>query len=123
MAGGKSKKRPAFSDWSSVAAYASSLPGAEISNHYGKPAVKVNGHTMIGVSRESDSFVLHIDQSIKNILMAAHPTIFWQTPHYDGWDCLLVRFDSDDQDRVREAIERSWQWATELKNPKVRKRR
>lgn len=123
MAVGKSKRTKTFADWPSVVAFALSLPGSELSQHYGKPAVKVNGRTVLGVSRESDSFVLHIDQSTKNILMSAHPKIFWQTPHYDGWDCLLVRFSLDDHGRVAEAIERSWKWATELGPPRGQKSR
>jgi hypothetical protein len=33
---------------------------------------------------------------------------FWQTPHYEGWPGLLVRFASRDAERVRLVITRAW---------------
>jgi hypothetical protein len=49
------------------------------------------------------------------------PETFWQTPHYEGWEGVLIRYDSKDSERVREIIERSREWVAA--KPKTRPRR
>ena len=44
------------------------------------------------------------------MLKETDPETFWQTPHYEGWPAVLVRYDSADPDRVRAMIERSRDW-------------
>lgn len=99
----------AFGSWEAVANFALSLPGTELARHYGQPAVKVvaNGRAFLNLGREADSFVLAIDQSTKLILLETEPETFWQTPHYDGWDGLLVRYHSADPERVADMIVRA----------------
>ena len=94
--------------WDDVAAFALTLPGSEMSTYYGGPAIKVaaNGRPLVSPSREPDSFVLHIDNDTKAMLIETDPATFWQTPHYDGWPGLLVRYGSADPDRVEAMIER-----------------
>ena len=88
--------------WDEVAAFALTLPGTERSTYYGGPAIKVaaNGRPFVTQSREPDSFVLHIDRNTKQMLIETNPATFWQTPHYEGWPGLLVRYASDNPDRV-----------------------
>ena len=87
-------------DWDTVVAYALSLSGTEPGTHYGKQTVKANGHALIGPGREAGSFVLHIGADTKLMLLETDPTTYWQTPHYEGWPSLLVRYDSADPERV-----------------------
>ena len=109
-------------NWDAVVAYALSLQGTEASTHYGAPAIKANGHALISPGREEGSFCLHIDQDTKAILLETDPETFWQTPHYDGWPAVLVRYDSPDPARVLAMIERSRDWAMGRKPPRPRKR-
>ena len=105
-------------------AYALTLPGTELSTSYGKPAVKVasNGRAFLFPSHEPDSsFGVAIDLDTIEILKATDPDTFWQTPHYEGWAGVLVRYDSNDPDRVRETIERSREWIAA--KPPVRPRK
>lgn len=111
---------PSSLDWNAIATYACALPGAELSRHYGKPAVKVNGRAMLGPSREEGSFVLHIDTDTKQILMDTDPKTFWESPHYKGWPCVLVRYETADPDRVMAMVRRSWERATNLGPPRAR---
>src|SRR5205085_628786 len=90
-------------------AFALSLPDTELSTSYGKPAVKVasNGRAFLFRSHEADtSFGVGIDLDTIEILKATDPATFWQTPHYEGWPGVLIRYDSTDEERVREIIER-----------------
>lgn len=112
-------------DWDGVVAHALALPDTELSTSYGKPAVKIvsNGRAFLHPSREPDSFVLAIDIDTKEMLMETDPDSFWQTPHYQGWPGLLVRYDSADHERVLAMIERSRDWTAARPRPKARKKR
>jgi hypothetical protein len=55
------------------------------------------------------------------MLKATDPDTFWQTPHYEGWEGLLIRYDSKDPDRVREVIERARSFVAA--KPKARPRK
>ena len=91
-------------DWEAVALISLALSGAERGTYYGKPAVLANNRPLIGTSREPDSFVLHIDRDTVEMLMETDPATFWQTPHYAGWPSVLVRYASDDPERVAAMI-------------------
>lgn len=109
--------------WDEVAAFALTLPGTVLSTYYGDPAVKVaaNGRPFVNPSREDDSFVLHIDRNTKRMLIETDPDSFWQTPHYEGWPGLLVRYSSADPPRVAEMIERARDQAAARKPAASRK--
>jgi len=96
-------------DWDDVVQAAMALPGAELATHYGKPSIKVRGKTVAGTTAvDDDSFVLHVAQDEKAALIATDPDTFWQTPHYDGWPAVLVRYATPASDRIALLIERAW---------------
>ena len=84
----------ALDDWSAVHAYAAGLPGAAESTYYGSPAImaEASDRPVVTPSREADSFVLHIDQDHKAMLLDLDPGRFWETPHYNGYPALVVRY-------------------------------
>lgn len=96
-------------DWPGVTAFALALPDTVAATHYGGPAVKIasNGRAFLSIGREPDSFVLAIDRDTKDVLLETDPDSFWQTPHYEGWPAVLVRYGSTDPDRVRAMIVRA----------------
>ena len=86
--------------------FALTLPGTERGTSYGKPAVKVasNGRAFLFPSHEADtSFAVAMDLDTIEILKATDPDTYWQTPHYEGWEGVLVRYDA----RIRIACARS----------------
>ena len=97
-----------LADWDQVAAFALTLPGAELSTSYGAPAVKVGGRLVCSRSREADSFHVIALPEEKAVLLETDPATFWQTPHYENWPGLLVRFGSADAERVKRVIARAW---------------
>ena len=106
-------------------AYALTLPDTERSTHYGGPAVKVasNGRAFLSAGHEPhESFCLAIDRNTIELLEETDPETFYQTPHYVGWDAVLVRYDSPDPDRVRETIARARDFAAAKKPAKPRKK-
>jgi hypothetical protein len=112
--------------WEEAVAFALTLPDTELSTSYGKPAVKVasNGRAFLYPSHEADtSFGVAIDLDSIEILKATDPATFWQTPHYEGWPGVLIRYDSEDSGRVREIIERSREWTAAKPPARPRKRK
>jgi hypothetical protein len=105
-------------------AFALTLPGTELSTSYGKPAVKVNGRAFLYTGHEqASSFGVAIDMDSVEILKETDPETFWQSPHYEGWPAVLIRFDSPDPDRVRSVIERSRDWTAAKGPPKPLKKK
>ena len=112
--------------WDEAVSYALSLPDTELSTSYGKPAVKVasNGRAFLFPSHEADtSFGIAIDLDTIEILKETDPDTFWQTSHYEGWTAVLIRYGSEDPERVREVIERSRNWTAAKSRAKPRKRK
>lgn len=110
--------------WDEAVAYSLTLPDTELSTSYGSPAVKVrsNGRAFLFTSRESDtSFGVAIDLDSVDLLKETDPEAFWQTPHYVGWPGVLVRYDSKDDERVRDVIAPSREWVAA--KPKTRRRK
>lgn len=109
--------------WEEAVAFALTLPGAELSTSYGKPAVKVNGRPFLYTGHEAtSSFGIAIDLDTVEILKETDPETFWQSKHYEGWPAVLIRFDSRDPERVRAMIERSHAWTAAKPLPRPRKR-
>ena len=112
--------------WDEAVAFALSLPGTELGKSYGKPAVKVsaNARAFLFPSHEADtSFAVAMDLDTIEILKETGPATFWQTPHYVGWEGVLVRYDSEDDERVREIIERSRDFVAAKPAARPRKRK
>ena len=108
-------------DWDAVEAHAAARSGAGRTTYYGAAAVSANGRPIVGLGREENSFVLHLDLGTKAMLIETDPDTYWETPHYAGWPALLVRYDSADPARVMAMIERAHAWAL-LRRPPRRKR-
>ena len=107
-------------------AFALTLPDTELGTSYGKPAVKVasNGRAFLFPSHEADtSFGVAIDLDTIEMLKETDPETFWQSPHYVGWEGVLIRYDSSDDDRVREVIGRAREWIAAKPKAKPRKRK
>jgi hypothetical protein len=95
-------------DWEAASGFALSLPDAELSTSYGKPAVKVNGKAFLYPGREAGSFGVASPLPEKELLMETDPETFWETAHYRGWPAVLVRYGSADVERVQTVIRRAW---------------
>ena len=111
--------------WDAARDFALTLAGAELGTSYGKPAVKVaaSGRAFLSTGRESDtSFVLHIDLGTVDMLKETEPATYWQTPHYEGWPAVLVRYDSADPERVKAMIRRAHEQAAAMKPGAKRKK-
>jgi hypothetical protein len=103
-----------------IVAHALTLEGTEPGTHFGKPTVKANGRALIRLGREAGSFVLHTDPPTKLLPLETDPATYWQTPHYERWPSLLVRYDSADPRRVLALVEKPYDSAMARKPPRLR---
>jgi hypothetical protein len=107
-------------------AFALTLPDTERGTSYGQPAVKIvsNGRAFLFPSHEAQtSFGIAVDLDTIEMLKETDPDTFWQTPHYEGWPGVLVRYGSADPERVRVMIERSRDWSAARPKVKPRKKK
>jgi hypothetical protein len=112
--------------WDDAIAFALTLPDTELSSSYGKPAVKVasNGRAFLYRSHEPDtSFGVGIDLDTVEMLKETEPETYWQSPHYEGWPAVLIRYDATDEERVRDVIRRSRDWAAAMPKSRPHKRK
>jgi hypothetical protein len=110
--------------WDDAVRFALTLPDTELGTSYGKPAVKVasNGRAFLFPSHEpGTSFGVAVDLDTIEMLKATEPETYWQTPHYEGWEGVLIRYAAKDEARVRETITRSHAFVAT--KPKARARR
>jgi hypothetical protein len=112
--------------WDEAVAFALSLPDTGLSTSYGQPAVKVasNGRAFLNRGHGAEtSFVVAMDLDSIDLLKETEPHTYWQTPHYEGWPGVLVRYDSKDEDRVRDVIRRARDWSAARPKSRPRKRK
>ncbi len=112
--------------WDEAVAFALTLPDAILSTSYGKPAVKVasNERVFLFPGHEGDtSFGVAMDLDTIEMLKETDPATFWQTPHYLGWEGILIRYDGDDDERVRDVIGRARDFVAAKPKARPRKRK
>ena len=109
--------------WDKAAAFALALPGTvPTTGRMEAVALASNGRAVIFTGREADtSFAVMIDLGTVDLLKETEPETYWQSPHYQGYPAVLVRYDSPDPERVRMVIEQAREQAATL--PPKRKRK
>jgi hypothetical protein len=101
--------------WEDVRRIALALPGAEESTSYRQPCFKVNGRPFVNVSREPGAIATRAADEEIELLVAARPDAYFVTPHYRGWETVLVRLDAVDDDELAGRIEDSWEYMSRKK--------
>ena len=98
-----------MASWEHVVAHALTLPEVEESTSYGTPSLKVAGKLMARLRTEDDGgLAIKCSTSDKEALVAGGDDAFYTTPHYDGYDYVLVRLELAVADEVFELIDEAW---------------
>ena len=95
--------------WDEVVALGLALPGVALGTSYGRPALKLRGKMIAAGGKDDDHFVLRAGLDLIDLLKADDPATFYQTPHYEGWPAVLVRYASADPDRVAVLLGQAWE--------------
>lgn len=94
--------------WDEIVALGLALPGVELATSYGRPALKLRGKMLAAGGKADDHFVLSATLDEVEMLKETEPACFFQTPHYEGWPAVLVRYADADPERIAVLIERAW---------------
>jgi len=92
--------------WPDVLHVALALPGAEESTSYRMPCAKVRGRTFLNMSPHEDgALVLRCPTDEAELLLAARPDVYFLTPHYEGYGCVLARLEAIDAEELAGRVE------------------
>ncbi|HEX7709998.1 MAG TPA: hypothetical protein VF418_03585 [Sphingomonadaceae bacterium] len=106
-------------------AFALTLPGTAqlIKFNWAVAGIAANGQSFVFPGHErATSFVVAIDLATVEMLKETEPETYWQSPHYEGYPMVLVRYDSPDPARVRRVIEQARDQAAAKKPVRPRKK-
>jgi len=107
-------------NWDDVRRIALSLPGVEETTSYGQPCFKVNGRPFVNTGRVEGAIVTRAPDEERDLLISANPAAYFVTPHYDGWEAVLVRLDAVDEDELAGRLEDSWEFMSSKKPARKR---
>ena len=95
--------------WLDVVAYATTLPEVAESTSYGTPCLKVAGKLMARLRTEDDGgLAIKCSASDKMALAGGDDPAYYTTPHYDGYNYVLVRLDQADPGELFEIVTDAW---------------
>jgi hypothetical protein len=97
-------------DWDDVCRIARGLPDVEESTSFGRPCFKVRGRAFVNIGREDGVIVARAHDEDVELLIRARPDLYFLTPHYEGWNCVLVRIGEIDEDELAGRLEDAWEY-------------
>ena len=106
--------------WADVRRIALALPDAEEATTYGQPCFKVNGRPFVNTGSVDGAIVTRAANVDRDLLIAARPDAYFVTPHYEGWEAVLVRLDAVDEDELAGRLEDSWEFVSSKKPARKR---
>jgi hypothetical protein len=109
-------------DFDAVRNIGLALPGVEESTAYGSPALKVRGQVLACVpanrSAEPNSLVVRVDFDDRAELLAGNPDVYYVTPHYVGYNAVLVRLSRVNHDVLRDLLGMAYKFVTRNAAPR-----
>jgi hypothetical protein len=106
--------------WDDVRRIASALPDAEATTSYGQPCFKINGRPFVNTGRVEGAIVTRAPDDERDLLIAARPDVYFVTPHYLGWEAVLVRLGAADEDELAGRLEDSYAFVRDKPKPRRR---
>jgi hypothetical protein len=91
--------------WEDVRRICLALPDVVESTSYRNPAFRSNGRPFVNASREEGAISTRAPDEEVELLIRARPDVYFLTPHYEGWQCVLVRLDAVDEEELTGRIE------------------
>lgn len=86
-----------------------SLPEAFEQPYAGKPGFRVGKKLFARIRTDPEALVVFRPSvQEKEALIAAEPEIFFEIPHYEGYDSVLVNMAEIEIDELREVLTESW---------------
>jgi hypothetical protein len=70
-----------------------------------KQTFRTNGRIFVNMSHEEDAISTRAPDDERDLLIRARPDVYFITPHYDGWESVLVRLAAVDDEELAGRIE------------------
>ena len=98
---------PSFDD---VVRLTAALPGTAVGSSYGTPAIKAGKKLLARLQEDGETLVLlAVDDIEQRFLMETQPQVFYKTPHYEGYDTILIRLPLIDEPQLASLLVQSWE--------------
>ncbi|GAB3222056.1 MmcQ/YjbR family DNA-binding protein [Glycomyces halotolerans] len=95
--------------WNEVVAIACRYPEVVETTSWQTPSLKVKGRFFARLRTEAEGgLAIVCDPSEKAALLASGDPAFYTTPHYDGYNMILIDLEQVDRDRLAELVEDAW---------------
>jgi hypothetical protein len=103
-------------DFGVVRQIALALPGVEESRTHAAASLKVRGKLLacpaLHRSAEPNTVVVRIDFDQRAVLLAAEPSVYYVTDHYQNYPAVLVRLSRIDRKSLKDLLDMSWSFVS-----------
>jgi hypothetical protein len=84
-----------------------------------KQTFRTNGRIFVNMSREEGAISTRVPDDERDLLLQALPDVYFVTPHYLGWESVLVRLDAVGDEELAGRIEDAYAFI-DAKRPRKR---
>jgi len=93
-------------EWADVRTIALSFPEVEESGDDGV-AFRVRGKLFAWAARERDGggLAIRVEREEKQLILDSNPTVYFSSPHYEGWPGVQIRLEAIGEDELRDRLE------------------
>src|SRR5687767_11450538 len=103
-------------DYDVVREMALALPDVAEGTIHGAPSLKLRGKLLacpaLHKSAEPDTVAIRIDLDHRDALLAAAPSVYYVTDHYENYPIVLVRLSSIQRSALRDLLKKACQFAS-----------
>jgi len=85
-----------------------------------KQTFRTNGRIFVNMSHEEGAISTRAPEDEVELLIRALPDVYFLTPHYAGWQAVLVRLDAVDDEELTGRIEDAHAFISAMKAPRKR---
>jgi hypothetical protein len=98
-----------MADWETVRDIALGFPEVQ-EDTAERPAFRVRGKLFAWTARERDGggLAVRVDRDEKQLLLDAHPEVYFTSPHYNGYPGIQIRLELIDREELAERLEDAW---------------
>jgi hypothetical protein len=102
------------------------LPGTEEGTAWGTPVLRVDGRIFAGIgihkSAEPNSLIVHVDQAVRDEMIAEQPELYYTAAHYENYSCVLVRLSKIRRDVLEDLLRMSHQFVVSRRRSRAARR-
>lgn len=88
-----------------------SFPNVEEYQLFGTPAFRIGKRLLLCYAKVDpiDTVMLKVPSKLeREFLLSSQPEVYYLEPHYEGYDCVLLRISKMDSGEFRELFEGAW---------------